>query len=404
MSSDNIDISGDGSIVLFQGKGGAVKNPKWQARIKIRGTTGYRRQSLHTHDIAEAKVFARQLYDDLNYAVRQGLSLNPKQFSKVFNEYAASRAAEYKTDSEIKQFQRRIDNLKLYAFPFFEKKRIDSIKTSDFSDFLDFRRINYKRKPPTNDTLVRERTEILSIIKFAKNKGYIAEIPDFLKPKAENTHRDTWSETEYRQINVGMRDWVEAGRVVGAWKERYIFQQYFYILTNTGMRIGEARSITWGDFKRIKDLSVVTVFGKTNKRRDVVFTQGGDRYLRNLYDLRVQELRGENPPTSEYVFLSRRGDGPVQSFKTAFNSMIKFVGIPKQGLEGNRTLYSCRHYYATHQIQKQNANVFILANQMGTSTEMITKYYGHLMTDEIASHLGDRVGRVSTESEKIYPF
>ena len=149
-----------------------------------------------------------------------------------------------------------------------------------------------------------------------------------------------------------MRDWVEAGRVVGAWKERYIFQQYFYILTNTGMRIGEARGITWGDFKRIKDLSVVTVFGKTNKRRDVVFTQGGDRYLRNLYDLRVQELRGENPPTSEYVFLSRRGDGPVQSFKTAFNSMIKFVGIPKQGLEGNRTLYSCRHYYATHQIQK----------------------------------------------------
>ena len=80
------------------------------------------------------------------------------------------------------------------------------------------------------------------------------------------------------------------------------------------------------------------------------------------------------------------------------------MGIPKQGLEGNRTLYSCRHYYATHQIQKQNANVFILANQMGTSTEMITKYYGHLMTDEIASHLGDRVGRVSTESEKIYPF
>ena len=52
MSSDNIDISGDGSIVLFQGKGGAVKNPKWQARIKIRGTTGYRRQSLHTHDTA----------------------------------------------------------------------------------------------------------------------------------------------------------------------------------------------------------------------------------------------------------------------------------------------------------------------------------------------------------------
>jgi hypothetical protein len=67
--------------------------------------------------------------------------------------------------------------------------------------------------------------------------------------------------------------------------ERHIFQQYFYILTNTSMRIGQARNITWGDFKRVKDLSVVTVFGKTKKRRDVVFTQGSERYLRNLYDL-----------------------------------------------------------------------------------------------------------------------
>ena len=71
-----------------------------------------------------------------------------------------------------------------------------------------------------------------------------------------------------------MRKWVASGKSVGAWRERYIFQQYFYILTNTGMRIGEARSITWGDLKRVKGLSVVTVFGKTKKMRDVVFTQG----------------------------------------------------------------------------------------------------------------------------------
>ena len=174
-----------------------------------------------------------------------------------------------------------------------------------------------------------------------------------------------------------MRDRVASGKTVGAWKERYIFQQYFYILTNTGMRIGEALHVTWGDFKRVKDLSVVTVIVKTKKRRDIVFTQGSERYLRNLSDLRVEELKGENPPSDELVFLSRRGKGPIQSFKTAFNSMIKFVGIPKQDIIGDRALYSCRHYYATNQIQKQNANVFILYTKMGTSVEMITKYYGH---------------------------
>ena len=170
------------------------------------------------------------------------------------------------------------------------------------------------------------------------------------------------------------------------------------------MRIGKARNITWGDFKRVKDLSVVTVFGKTKKRRDVVFTEGSERYLRNLYDLRVEELKGENPRNDEFVFLSRRGKGSIQSFKTAFNSMIKFVSIPKKGINGDRTLYSGRHYYATNQIQKQNANVFILSTQMGTSVEMIAKYYGHLITEEIAGHIGGREGRNITATEKVYPF
>ena len=84
--------------------------------------------------------------------------------------------------------------------------------------------------------------------------------------------------------------------------------------------------------------------------------------------------------------------------------MIDFVGIPKKGLNGDRTLYSCRHYYATNQIQKQNANVFILSTQMGTSVEMITKYYGHLITEEIAGHIGDREGRKTVATEKVYPF
>ena len=147
------------------------------------------------------------------------------------------------------------------------------------------------------------------MFKYAKNKGYLVEIPNFPKPQGDDAKRDTWTENEYKKINVGMRKWVASGKSVGAWRERYIFQQYFYILTNTGMRIGEARNITWGDLKRVKDLSVVTVFGKTKKMRDVVFTQGSERYLRNLYDLRVKELKGENPRNDEFIFLNRRGRG-----------------------------------------------------------------------------------------------
>ncbi|MBT7906976.1 MAG: site-specific integrase, partial [Marinovum sp.] len=371
MSDGYFDIRGDGSVVLYLNKAVSVKNPKWQARIKVRGASGYRRQSLRTTDFAEAKVFAIQLYDELNFSVMQGLTLNPKSFSAVFDEYIAKQGAKYQSAREISNWNKRLDTLKLYALPYFAKMRIDNIKTNDFSDYLDDRRINFKRKPPTNETLIKERSSILGIFNYALEKGYIVKIPSFPKPTGDLVQRDSWTEAEYKKINAGMREWVRAGKKTGSWKERYIFQQYFYILTNTGMRIGEARDITWGDFKRVNHLSVVTVFGKTKKRRDVVFTQGADRYLKHLYDLRVEELKGEKPSLDEYVFLSRRGNGPVESYKTAFNSMIKFCGIPKRGNNGDRTLYSCRHYYATHQIQKQNANVFILANQMGTSVDMI---------------------------------
>ena len=404
MSDGYKDIRGDGSIVLYLNKSGSVKVPKWQARIKIRGVTGYRRQSLRTSDFAAAKIRAVELYDDLNFAIKSGHSLNPHLFTKVFVEYDLNESKSKTTETEKKYWDRVVKGLHLYAVPFFGNKRIDNIKTSDFMDYLEYRRTHFKKNLPKNDTLIRERSTLLGVFKYAKNKGYLVEIPNFPKPQGDDAKRDTWTENEYKKINVGMRKSVASGKSGGAWRERYIFQQYFYILTNTGMRIGEARSITWGDFKRVKDLSVVTVFGKIKKRRDVVFTEGSERYLRNLYDLRVEELKGENPRNDEFVFLSRRGKGSIQSFKTAFNSMIKFVGIPKKGINGDRTLYSCRHYYATNQIQKQNANVFILSTQMGTSVEMITKYYGHLITEEIAGHIGGREGRHITATEKVYPF
>jgi len=48
--------------------------------------------------------------------------------------------------------------------------------------------------------------------------------------------------------------------------------------------------------------------------------------------------------------------------------------------------------------------VLILSAQMGTSVEMITKYYGHLITEEIAEHIGDREGGKTVANEKVYPF
>ena len=115
MSDEYKDIRGDGSIVLYLNKGGSVKIPKWQARIRIRGVSGYRRQSLKTSDFAEAKVRAVELYDDLNFAVKSGQSLNPHLFSKVFIEYDLTESNSKKSETDKKYWTRTAEGLSLYA-------------------------------------------------------------------------------------------------------------------------------------------------------------------------------------------------------------------------------------------------------------------------------------------------
>jgi len=43
-----------------------------------------------------------------------------------------------------------------------------------------------------------------------------------------------------------------------------------------------------------------------------------------------------------------------------------------------RTLYSLRHFYATHELTKGNVTAYQLAEHMGTSVAMLQAHYGHL--------------------------
>jgi integrase len=43
-----------------------------------------------------------------------------------------------------------------------------------------------------------------------------------------------------------------------------------------------------------------------------------------------------------------------------------------------RSLYSLRHFYATHELTKGNVTAYQLAEHMGTSIAMLQTHYGHL--------------------------
>ena len=53
----------------------------------------------------------------------------------------------------------------------------------------------------------------------------------------------------------------------------------------------------------------------------------------------------------------------------------------------NRSLYSLRHTYTTFGLLYENLDYFALEKQLGTSAEMIRKYYSHVVTRQLANKL-----------------
>ena len=398
------DLRGDGNINLFLREG---KKPKYYVRISTPNSTGYKTISTKTTNKSEAIRFAFNEYDKLNNIVQSGGVLQSRTYKDIVDEWGKNRTNSYNPKSKSKD--RTVEYVKLYSVDFFGKMMIDKIKSKDFHEYCDWRNVNYKKKQPTVDTINRELTSIRSVFKYSYQRGYISEMVTIQKLKTNGvSRRSTFNLTEWKKITTGMRKWVKEGKSLGKYRDRFILQQYVLLMSNSGIRVGEMRDLKWEDVTsystRDGDDVILKVKGKTGLR-EAVLNPGSERSLQRLFDLRKEELDGVRPSPNEYVFLSRKTGKPYTTFKTSFNSMLKYCGIEleKDGL--NRTIYSLRHFYGTQRL-KGNISPYILAKQMGTSVEMIEKHYSHVLTKDRIKLIKESVNkkRSDTTSTENYPW
>ena len=89
--------------------------------------------------------------------------------------------------------------------------------------------------------------------------------------------------------------------------------------------------------------------------------------------------------------------------KRSFASLLDYAGIPQERDGMARTIYSLRHFYATQRLSHETSP-FLLARQMGTSVEMLEKFYGQTVTSQLAAEIsrGNQTDKGGTE--KSYPF
>lgn len=248
-NDERIDVRGDGRIILYKRAG--LKNPKWQARIRVPNANAYKIATTKTDNLVQAQVFATNLNEELYFKVKAGGSINSKTFKQVFEEWEKSVSKVGHT-RQGGSWESTIERVRSYALEYFGPKRINEIKARDFAEYWDWRKENYKRKPPTAASLKREKVCLVPVLKFAKQRGYITEIPDIETASFKPQRRSTFTGAEWKAFYTQARTWVRDGEKRATRRDRYVAQQVFLILANTRIRVGELRGLRWSDLRTVK--------------------------------------------------------------------------------------------------------------------------------------------------------
>ncbi len=80
------------------------------------------------------------------------------------------------------------------------------------------------------------------------------------------------------------------------------------------------------------------------------------------------------------------GERPYD-FVSSFKWLMKDCGLLASSTGANRTLYSFRHTYATFSLVEWGMDIHTLAKQMGTSVQMLERFYSKLTATLAAEKL-----------------
>ena len=273
---------------------------------------------------------------------------------------------------------------------------IENIGNKELSGYIEWRKNYYaqfKTLPknaklnPADKTLQWEMMLGKAIIRWAGEQGYRGDLPlpTFTFTPKKNRVRPAFELHEYRRLLRTLIKW-RRDCPNDTWRHaRLLLIDYVLILANSGMRVGEANNL------KIRDLETFTdgrgrrnyrfkVKGKTGER-DVILRASAAKSVDRLL------TRRSNAAPEDWLFVM--GDGcRVTTLIDQLDKVLVLAGIVHNSHGDKFTLYSLRHFYAVSSLRR-GIGVFDVARNMGTSVQIIQRYYGrHATPITLATQLG----------------
>ena len=286
----------------------------------------------------------------------------------------------------------KADIIRVHLLPFFGNTALADITAGKVQEYRAHRQTSRldpktgKPKKPARATLHHEIVTLRQVLKTANRKGWIEAIPDMSAPyktSGKLEHRAWFSPEEYKMLYEATRERAK-NPPKPRWREVCeTFHDYVLFMGNTGLRPDEASRLELRDVKIVNDESTgerileIEVRGK----RGVGFCKSMPGAI--LPFERVRKRKQLKP--TDKVF----GKSPRELMNTILDELnLKF------DRDGHvRTCYSLRHTYICLRLL-EGADIYQVAKNCRTSVEMIEKYYGrHLKNNIDASAVNVRKAR-----------
>ena len=338
----------------------------------------------------------------------------------------AATIARTRDPARAHKFTQHILNLRKRLIPHFGNTPIVSIGNPMVDSFVEEYRVTVRAAAPAADgqkpkaqpvasTIGSVNNSFQKVMGLAVKRGFIERRHRPQMSQAgleESTPRPGFWDDEFGILCAYMTDeWIETGEGPGrrrlvskagrpvrrskkqiAQDTRRLVRAYIHFVGATGIRPGvEVETLRWGQIAegRHRDggsfhyVAVRKGEGKIKRGRKA---RGRWAIVRDAghadFKLAINDLYVLNPEAKldDHLFRLPGRDGPPD-FLGTFRALLDDTGLRADPVTDlRRTPYSLRHYYATSVLLEGEVSMARLADQMGTSVEMIDRYYSKLNT------------------------
>ncbi|UEM19011.1 hypothetical protein JL100_018160 [Skermanella mucosa] len=363
-----------------------LRDTIWYARITYDGGKTYQRLSTRKRDRDAARQAALRMFYEQSGVAKLGLKLSRATVASLAEDMLAEKARRVAATGRGSHVLRTYRTKLNVLLPVLGKLQPSQITAKVWDDYVLHRLGTGKPKLGDVDkygqprrlsrgTLEQERDTLRAILRLALERKLIAALPEMALPRLgvrkKMVSRASFSDGEIAILLDRINRQIDGARNSETkWNNRMLLC-YVMFLLHSGVRTNDARIMQWRDVREMArgDGTLVLRLWCRGKgmERESMSQPEAVAWVRELR--RIARAAGPD----DLIFLGPGGG--EYDFTVAFRKLLVETKLRFDSAGRARSAYSLRHSYAMRRIMEPGLNLTYVAENMGTSPEMMATHY-----------------------------